>query len=377
MTVIEAERRTVIRVVRLATAAAITWAAVPRGAAAQVPSPDSSVVLAGVVVGREDGNPLGYSVVSIPALGELGRERYTTAQGAFAFPGLPAGTHRLRVKHLGYSPRDVDVRLTQGRTEVRVELTRIALRLAAVRVIARAECTNPGPPDPALSPEFATLFEQVRQNAERLRLLVERYPYRYFVERSFFDQLRSGESRLVATDTVDFQSDHGWRYRPGRMVSTVVERNRREYVMNLPSLVDVVDSAFLANHCFRYAGTDTLSRRTLLRVDFYAAKRLRDPDVDGAVYLDTTTFQIRGARVALTRPPPTLRGVQGLTATTIFEEVVPSIPIPAYVAATTILRSRAGPRAPVSAIETQLLLEVRFLREVPGSPTPPSAPPGG
>ena len=364
-----------IRAIGLSTALAVAWAAIPRSGTAQVANADPLVVLAGVVVAKEDGAPLGYSVVSIPALGEIGRERYTTPQGAFAFPGLPAGMHRLRVKHLGYSPRDVDVQVTPGRTELRVELTRIALRLAAVRVVAREECTSPGPPNPTLVPEFATLFEQVRQNAERLRLLMERYPYRYFVERSFFDQLRNGESRFVATDTVGFQSDHGWRYRPGRMISTVVEGHRREYLMNLPTLVDVVDSAFLANHCFRYAGTDTVGGRTLVRVDFYAAKWLRGPDVDGAVYLDTATFQIRAARVALTRPPALLRGVQGMTATTIFEEVVPSIPIPSYVTGTKILRSRAGPRAPVSAIETQTLLGVRFVRDLPGSPTGTPTPP--
>ncbi|MFN2565427.1 MAG: hypothetical protein ABR499_10510 [Gemmatimonadaceae bacterium] len=245
-----------------------------------------------------------------------------------------------------------------------------------MRVVAREECTNPGPPDPTLSPDFATLFEQVRQNAERLRLLVERYPYRSFVERTFFDRLRSGESRLVARDTVAYQSDHGWRYKPGRIISTIVERHRREQVMNLPSFVDVVDSAFLVNHCFRYAGTDTLGGRTLLRVDFYAAKRLREPDVDGAVYLDTATFQIRGARFALTRPPRGLRGVEGVMATTIFEEVVPSIPVPAHVTGTKILRARPGPRAAVSAIEMQTLLEVRFLRELPGSPASSPAPPG-
>jgi hypothetical protein len=362
---------------RLAIALGVASVAIARGGTAQPAIADSSVVLAGLVVAKESGIPVGYSVVSIPALGELGRERYTTAQGAFAFLGLPAGTYRLRAKHLGYSARDVDVQLTKGRTEVRVELTQIALRLAAVRVVARQECTNPGPPDTVLSPEFATLFEQVRQNAERLRLLVERYPYRYFVERTFFDQLRNGESRLVATDTVGFHSDHGWRYRPGQMISTVVGGRRREYVMNLPSLVDVVDSAFLANHCFRYAGTDTLSGETLLRVDFYAAKGLRGPDVDGAVYLDTTTLQIRGARVALTRPPSVFRGIQGMTATTIFDEVVPSIPIPAYVTGTKILRSRPGPQAPVSAAETQRLLEVQFLRDLPGTPPTSSAPPGG
>jgi hypothetical protein len=364
-----------LRCVRLAGVLVALWAAGPPCALAQGARADSSLVLAGVVVAKEDGVPLGYSVVSIPALGDLGRQRYTNAQGAFAFPGLPAGTYRLHVKHLGYSPRDVDVQLTHGRTDVRVELTRIAVRLAAIRVVARDACTNPGAPDPALSPAFAILFEQVRQNAERLRLLVERYPYRYFVERRFFEELRNGESRLVSTDTVGFQSDHGWRYSPGRVISTIAGGRGSEYVMNLPGLVDVVDSAFLANHCFRYAGTDTLSGTTVLRVDFYAAKRLRDPDVDGSVYLDTASFQIRAARVALTRPSLLLRGVQGISATTSFEEVVPSIPMPSYVTGTRIFRSRSGPRAPVAAVETHRLLEVQFVRDLPGSPVSPPTPP--
>lgn len=361
---------------RFAATVAVACAALPRDGGAQA-SADSSAVLVGVVVAREGGAPLGYSVVSIPGIGERGRERYTTAQGSFAFFGLAPGTYRLRVKHLGYSPRDVELSLAEQRSEVRVELTRIAVRLAAVRVVAREECTSPGPPDAAAFPELATLFGQVREAAERMRLLVDRYPYRYYVERSFYDQLRNGESRLVSLDTVGFQSDHGWRYRPGRMISAVGDGRRREYVLNLPGLVDVVDSAFLANHCFRYAGIDTLGGRMLLRIDFYAAKRLRGPDVDGAVYLDTASYQIRGARVALTRPPGLVRDLQGMTATTLFEEIVPSIPLPVYVAGTKILRSRPGPQARVSAIETQRLLEVRFVRELPGAPVAsPSPPPG-
>ena len=95
----------------------------------------------------------------------------------------------------------------------------------------------------------------------------------------------------------------------------------------------------------------------------------------GDQYLDTATFQIRGARVTLTRLPSGLREIQGMMATTTFEEVVPSIPIPSYVAGTKILRSRSGRRARVATIETQVLLEVRFLRDIPGTSSAPPTPP--
>ena len=69
-------------------------------ARAQGPTrPDSSGSIVGVVVARETGAPLPYSVVSLPA---LGRERFTNERGEFLLTGVPAGsgaavraTHRI------------------------------------------------------------------------------------------------------------------------------------------------------------------------------------------------------------------------------------------------------------------------------------------
>jgi len=363
------------RLLRLAAYFAAICASLSGAAAAQITPPESSAVLGGSVTERERGLALGYSVVAIPALGSLGSERYTSADGRFVFSGLPPGTYRLRVKRLGYSPREVELRLGPGRTDVVVELTRVALRLDAVRVVARSECLSPGPPDPYLASQFAILFDQVRQNAERYRLLRDRYPYQYTVERTFTDSLRNGQMRRLSTDTVAFASDAGWRYAPGRMISPI-DLQAGERVLVLPTLADVVDSAFLANHCFDYAGLDTIGGTTLIRVDFRAAKRLRTPDVDGSVYLDTATYQIRGARVQLSRVPTWLRGVRALTARTLFEEVVPSIPIPSHVTGTTTFRPRSGALAPVLGVETQVLIKVLFKGEIPGD-VPTDKPPRG
>jgi hypothetical protein len=333
-------------------------------------------VLAGVVVGQDAGTPLGYSVVSIPGIGPLGTERYAGPRGTFAFPDLPPGAYTLRVKHLGYAPAEVPVQLLRGRVEVRVALTRVVVRLPVV--VVRPECTTPGAPDPAAAPDFAVLFDQVRQNAERYRLLAREYPYQYVVERTFSDQLRNGEYPITRVDTVTFASNTGWRYAPGRMVRTEVSGWRREQVLTLPTLADIVDSAFLANHCFFYAGLDTLTGVTLLRVDFLTAKRLRAPDIDGSVYLDTATYQIRGDRIRLTRVPAAVSGLEGVSATTLFQEVVPAVPIRSYVVGRNVFSPRPGPQTRVASIETQILLEVRFLRAIPGADAPaarPASPP--
>jgi hypothetical protein len=68
-------------------------------APAQVPArADSTGTLVGFVTMREGAQPLPYSVISIAA---LSREQFTNDRGSFVLPGLPAGRHRLRVRHLG------------------------------------------------------------------------------------------------------------------------------------------------------------------------------------------------------------------------------------------------------------------------------------
>jgi iron complex outermembrane receptor protein len=85
---------------------------------------DSTGTIVGIVVTKEGGVPLGYSVVSAPA---LNRERFTNIEGKFALADLPAGSVQLRVRHLGYSPVDLSVVVRAGQADtVRVALTHIA-----------------------------------------------------------------------------------------------------------------------------------------------------------------------------------------------------------------------------------------------------------
>src|SRR5206468_8480863 len=77
-----------------------------RPAHSQSAGGDSTGTLIGIVSTKEGSVPLAYSVVSVAT---LRRERFTALDGRFKLTDLPPGPLQLRVRHLGYTPVDVDI----------------------------------------------------------------------------------------------------------------------------------------------------------------------------------------------------------------------------------------------------------------------------
>src|SRR6202012_2277630 len=100
---------------------------------------------------------------------------FTDANGRFILPDVAPGRVVVRAKHIGYAPTDLPVTVEPGDTvRITIELAKVTVVLPAVTTVGT--CTKPGPPRQDLSPAFFVLFEQVRQNAERSRLLTRSYP---------------------------------------------------------------------------------------------------------------------------------------------------------------------------------------------------------
>jgi hypothetical protein len=163
-------------------------------------------------------------------------------------------------------------------------------------------------------------------------------------------------------------ADH-WTYRPGAVITqmTVASHLRSMTILNIPTIVHFADQVFLANHCFYDGGEETVDGFRLIRIDFVAAARIKDPDVDGSVYLDPTTFEIRRSFLHVTKIPPGIAGVLETDATTVFRELFPSVPVIAGISSVNrvdVDRRRAS--AVASANEDQRLIGVRFLKRTPG-----------
>jgi len=286
---------------------------------------------------------------------------------------VPPGPTHLVVKRLGYQPKDTTILVSDAPSQVvTIVLTKLSVRLGAVQVADWPPCTEPGLPRPDLDPDGRSVIEQLQQNAERYRLLERNYPFIYSYERSFARRTAEGLEVVERTDTSVMSSQPNWSYRPGTLVRTVrraLSRANSEYAMRIPSLRDLSDPIFIANHCFHLAGIEEKGGQRLVRLDIVAAEALKEADVNVAAWLDTADFRLRAATFHLTRIPPALPDLQRVTSEVFYLEVIPFVPVLYSTTAERIERLRSGAR--VTHIERQLVLDLEFVDAVPeGHPQP-------
>ncbi|MDB4907812.1 MAG: hypothetical protein JWO05_2596 [Gemmatimonadetes bacterium] len=334
----------------------------PNVGRAQSPA-DTATIVRGAVVSREAGAALSHAVIAIPALGV---ERFTDDRGIFTLTGVAAGRQRLVVRHLGYASADTTITVIAGQpVQVRVALTRLAVRLAAVRVTPDKPCLTPGAPTRARDPVSWAVFEQLRENANRMRLLRDSYPYQMLMERTLGSG-SSGSRKVEGVDSVIFRSTADWHYRPGHVVANEMRQGlHAEWVLHVPALTDFADSSFEALHCFEYAGVETVGDQRLVRIDFKTYAKHMAPDVDGSVYLDTASFQLRRAQLRLTKPPAAMRGLRGVTVTSVYREIGSDIVVLDHVWGVNYTKVGLFGRGTGEATEDQRLLSVTFLGDAP------------
>ena len=325
-------------------------------AAAQQPA------LRGSVVSAETGLPLSFSIVTLHP--NIGRQ-FTDGAGAFAFDGAKPGTYLLSVRQIGYTPLDTQV-VVGGDSTIRM---RIALRHLAIELppvtIAAGQCTNPGRPD---SPDSALLavFDQLQENARRFELLADSYPFRYHLERTERTVNQRGDSGRPSVDTIRLTSsdDRNHRYALGRVVEPAWGpwgSPDNTVVIHSADLQDLGKRDFIANHCFRLVGRDTVDGEAFVRIDFEPATRIRSADMAGAAYLDPNTYELRYTTTWLTRPErSSLINVRSMNFRTRFRNIARGVPLQDSL--TVITTYRYGRQ---TKIDTQRTVDVRFSRQPP------------
>jgi hypothetical protein len=318
--------------------------------------------IVGIVVAGENGERLAHSVIAVPSL-EI--HRFANDSGAFVLRDLPPGAFPLHVRRLGYAPRELMLTVRAGgQDSLRIELTRVAVTLAPVQVHADPPCTTPGL-RAVTDSGLAALLTQLRMNGQQYRLLAERYPFVYSQERIFSSELKAGETRIDDIDTVLVASKPPWRYRPGHILTRLGRRQRGELYFNIPTLPDFADALFLDNHCFADGGLNHVDGSDLIRIDLYAWERIKTPDVNGSIFLDPETFQIRRSVLRLSRNPK-VRGLMDVEVTTIFQEAMASIPIVSQVLGVQRFDPRDKKREVIAGYEHHRLVGFRFVGVRPG-----------
>ena len=304
----------------------------------------------GEVVSRDGGEPLGFTTVSVPA---SGTQLLATERGTFTLRGLPPGEVRLRLTRIGYAPVDTTLAVAaDGTARVRIAMTRLALQLP--RVVVEGACTDRTPFESQPS-VLAALFDQVRQNAERMRLLARQRP---FVFRTVsMGGFRDPAGNVIGKAEVDTVERGPLPSRPYVPRGVVYRGDKGAWIIMLPELPDLADTAFTNNHCLTYAGQERLGADSVIRVDFEPVPRLaRDPDLAGSIYLRADGYQLVGLDTRLSRIPAWNRIMSAYTVRARFGEIVGGVPVLAEWELTNVFH-RNRPRF----VQTGKVIGVRWL----------------
>ena len=360
---------------RPVAAAAIVLLAtgVPRAAPSQEPAARGGVGIVRGVVEAGPGDPVPYAVV---ALTPRFTQRFTDEAGVFSFSRVPPGTYHLVARQVGFKPLDTTVVVAANQTlAVTAILERLTVELEVITIVATRGCTQPGPPDEAGSPELAALFEQLKQNAQRYKLLATTYQFRYRMARTFTDLDEMGNVAWTRGDTVEYVSSALTHYRPGEVLSVAsLPDGTTTRAVVLPTLNDLADSVFQAHHCFSLAGRVEQDGNDVVRFHFRPADSLQAPDMEGDVDLDPRSYQIRRARINLTHADQAQEGMRSATSTITFAELLPNIVVQKRVESVQVLaepvRQLGGAKHIARYVEDQQLADYHFLRPLPGRQDP-------
>jgi len=297
-------------------------------------------------------------------------ERFASADGRFTLRDVKPGRVALSARRIGYAPLDTTFDVAPGDSiRLHLELSLITIQLPAVHALAQG-CAHPGGPNTQLSAELEVLFDQVKQNADRHRLLSASYPFEVIIERKITKPEPALEARFIAYDTVVRSSERAWHYAPGNMLGTrEIESGAfggKWLTITMPELADFADQRFLENHCFDFGGIDVVGGDTLLRMDFAPAPIVHTPDVGGTIFLDPKTYQLRELRLSLVNLSKQLRSqISGQSIRATFKEAIAGVPVVDAVSSIVLPRDDGKGTPSEPATENQRALTVRFLKGKP------------
>jgi len=334
-----------------------------------------SGVVRGSVTAKLTGAVLARSVVTIAA---LDLQQFSNDQGRFYLVKVKPGKYRLNVRQLGYLPVNVDIFVDEtGSADVTVQMDRIATKLSTFTVTDQQLCETPGRPTQADGEQLVEVFEQLEQSAIRLALLARQFPYKMIIERRMLLRRVDGRDVPERNDTFSRDGQKTAQYQPGGVV-TRSRGTASAYSLQIPTLLDFADAKFIANHCFTLRGLETLPVEAggdgvaFIRVDFTAASKLKNPDVDGSVFLDSADYSLRRAEVRLSKLPENLQEIASVRVTSTFQDYVPGMPIIGLVQAITEMKEVKGkPYRFVSRNEQQIVANLVFSKQRPDSVRPP------
>ena len=216
-----------------------------------------------------------------------GQHRLTDENGEARMAWPSDGQLRLRVRQVGYQPRQ--------RTLLRTETPNGAATFAMSRVAyvispvqALSHCSNFSADSTSIDLSLSAL-DQLKQGAEKYDQFRQHYPFEASVERRTAAVPREGDIKriLVRKDTFRSESWEG-KYKPGDIIQYLPEG----FTVPLLFLSTLGDSVFWEHHCLLAGVVESYRGARVVRLDFTPSADVTGPDYEGTVLLDSATSHL-------------------------------------------------------------------------------------
>lgn len=299
----------------------------------------------------------------------LGRRGLTDAHGEMRVAWPDSGALHVRVRQIGfrYVERDLRRDPASRADEDTVVVALGRLRWALPQVVVRAEqkCRDIDPRDAPLS---QASMELLRFGAEQFENFRRSYPFDLSLERTTSDIGAGGRTFPRAAPDTERTSSVRWgdRYVPGKVVEQV---KVNDYFVPLLFVSALADTAFWERHCFVARGVETLDGRRVIRLRFYPARDVREPEWEGSAWLDSARSVLARVDFRLTNLHDRV-GPQEFTGYTVFSTPSPFIAMPDSTVAqwTTALRGSYGQLIRSIGQQSYVIRDVRYAGRVPPRP---------
>lgn len=210
-----------------------------------------------------------------------GQHRFTDERGQVYITWPSNGQLRLRVREVGYRPREMTLEQSSAGAAATFSMSKVAYVLSTVRATSRCSITDTTSLDLSVA-----VLEQLKQGAEKYNAFRKTYPFEAEVERRTAAVPKAGPVKRIIVSKEKFRSE-SWevRYKPG----DVLQWSLGNFTVPILFLSTLADSVFWDHHCFVARGFEWYQGARVVRLEFSPSKDVKGPDYYGAALLDSAT----------------------------------------------------------------------------------------
>jgi hypothetical protein len=242
-------------------------------------------------------------VVLLDLEGDEVARALSSGEGGFTLRAPSGGEFRLRSERIGYRAfLSEPLRLSRGQTvDLTLRVAALPVRLATVRVEGRNRCRA----NPEEGESTVLIWEEIRKALAAATWAEEQELFRYRIY-TYQRDLPPNRSQILeeAGQVRSGASEAPFRSIPAERLSGegyIADSGSSTWYM-LPDAYVLLDPTFLGTHCFHVV-RDEQDRPGQVGLAFEPMRGRRLPDVEGALWLDEVTSELRSLDVRHTRVP--------------------------------------------------------------------------